>query len=101
MSEKKLYLNDFTKEIVVEGDKISVVYTNGEFKGECSYIERAPLTRLQSELMYILISSDMGDVIEYIHKESPLSSEDHNDLQMYIREHSLQTIQEHLSLQGL
>jgi hypothetical protein len=88
MSEKKLYLNDFTKEIVVEGDKISVVYTNGEFKGECSYIERAPLTRLQSELMYILITSDMGDVIEYIHKKSPLKSEDINEIQMMIREDS-------------
>jgi hypothetical protein len=92
MSEKKLYLNDFTKEIVVEGDKISVVYTNGEFKGECSYIERAPLTRLQSELMYILITSDMGDVIEYIHKKSPLKSEDINEIQMMIREDSREFI---------
>ena len=88
MSEKKLYLNDFTKEIVVEGDKITVVYTNGEFKGECCYIERAPLTRLQSELMYILITSDMGDVVEYIHKKSPLKSEDINEIQMMIREDS-------------
>jgi hypothetical protein len=92
MSEKKLYLNDFTKEIVVEGDKISVVYTNGEFRGECSYIERAPLTRLQSELMYILITSDMGDVIEYIHKKSPLKSEDINEIQMMIREDSREFI---------
>ena len=92
MSEKKLYLNDFTKEIVVEGDKITVVYTNGEFKGECSYIERAPLTRLQSELMYILITSDMGDVVEYIHKKSPLKSEDINEIQMMIREDSREFI---------
>ena len=92
MSEKKLYLNDFTKEIVVEGDKITVVYTNGEFKGECSYIERAPLTRLQSELMYILITSDMGDVVEYIHKKSPLKSEDINEIQMMIREDSYEFI---------
>lgn len=88
MSEKKLYLNDFTKEIVREGDKITVVYTNGEFKGECSYIERAPLTRLQSGLLYILISSNMGDVIEYIHKKSPMTSEDMTEIQMMIREDS-------------
>jgi len=34
----------------------------------------------------------MGDVIEFIHKETPLSSEDLNDLQMCIREHSLEQL---------
>ena len=92
MSGKKLYLNDFTKEVTKDGDLYKVTYVNGEFKGECLYMERPPLSRLQSETIYLLMSADMGDVIEYIHKKSPLSSEDFNEVDMMIMEDSFQFI---------
>jgi len=38
------------------------------------------------------MSADMGDVIEYIHKKSPLSSEDFTEVDMMIREDSFQFI---------
>jgi hypothetical protein len=102
MSVKKLYqLEKFSTEVTREGDILTVKYKNGEFMGECTYIERGGMSRFQPQLVHLLTSSNMGDVIEYIHKESPLSSEDHNDLQMYIREHSLKVIQDHLRVQGL
>lgn len=102
MSVKKLYqLDKFSTEVTREGDILTVKYKNGEFIGECVYVERSGMSRFQPHKVHLLTSSDMGDVIEFIHKESPLSSEDHNDLQMYIREHSLKTLQDYLRVQGL
>ena len=99
MSGKKLYqLEKFSTEVERKGDILTVTYKNGEFTGECTYVERSGMSRLQPQIIHLLTSSNMGDVIEYIHKESPLSSEDHNELQMYIREHSLKTLQEYLNL---
>lgn len=102
MSVKKLYqLEKFSTEVTREGDILTVKYKNGEFKGECVYVERSGMSRLQPQKVHLLTSSDMGDVIEYLHKDSPMMSEDLNDLQMYIREHSLKTLQEYLRVQGL
>jgi len=93
MSVKKLYhLEKFSTEVTREGDILTVTYKNGEFTGMCTYIERGGLTKLQPQRIYLLTTSDMGDVIEFIHKETPLSSEDLNDLQMCIREHSLEQL---------
>ena len=93
MSGKKLYqLEKFSTEVTREGDILTVTYKNGEFTGVCTYIERGSMSKIQPQRIFLLTTSDMGDVIEFIHKESPLSSEDHNDLQMYIREHSLEQI---------
>lgn len=38
---------------------------------------------------WILTNTDMGDVVEYIHSNSPLSSEDLQDVNKLIRDHSL------------
>jgi hypothetical protein len=93
MSGKKLYqLEKFSTEVTREGDILTVTYKNGEFTGVCTYIERGGLTKLQPQSIFLLTTSDMGDVIEFLHKESPLSSKDINDLQMYIREHSLEQL---------
>lgn len=93
MSEKKLYqLEKFSTEVTREGDILTVTYKNGEFTGVCTYIERGGVSKLQPQSIFLLTTSDMGDVIEFIHKETPLSSEDLNDLQMCIREHSLEQL---------
>ena len=42
---------------------------------------------------WILINTDMGDIIEYIHSNSPLSSEDLIKVTKLIRDHSLSKIQ--------
>lgn len=98
MSGKKLYqLEKFSTEVTREGDILTVTYKNGEFTGVCTYIERGGLTKLQPQSIFLLTTSDMGDVIEFLHKESPLSSEDINDLQMYIREHSLEQLNRFLN----
>jgi hypothetical protein len=45
----------------------------------------------------VLTSTDMGDVIEYIHKKSPLSSEDLSSINKLIRDHSLSVVENYLS----
>ena len=43
---------------------------------------------------WLLINTDMGDVIEYIHSNSPLKSEDLSDVNKLIRDHSLSKVQD-------
>ena len=42
---------------------------------------------------WLLINTDMGDVIEYIHSNSPLSDKDLQDVNKLIRDHSLSRVQ--------
>ena len=41
---------------------------------------------------WILINTDMGDIIEYIHLNSPLKSEDFFNVDKLIRDHSLNIV---------
>lgn len=43
---------------------------------------------------WILINTDMGDVIEYIHSNSPLKSEDFFNVDKLLRDHSLSKVQD-------
>ena len=85
-------LNDFNIEIVNESPIYKVVYSLENYSGTCVYTESSPLSKLQSGNIYLLTHSDMGDVIEYIHKKTPLTSDDFNEVQMGIREHSLSSL---------
>jgi len=82
-------LNDFNTEIINESPIYRVEYSNGNYSGSCTYVETRPQSKFQSGTIYLLTHSDMGDVIEYIHKKTPLTSDDFNEVQMGIREHSL------------
>ena len=42
---------------------------------------------------WVLINTDMGDVIEYIHSNSPLSDDDLMKVDKLIRDHSLSRVQ--------
>ena len=42
---------------------------------------------------WVLINTDMGDVIEYIHSNSPLSDDDLMKVDKLIRDHSLKAVQ--------
>jgi hypothetical protein len=88
-------LNDFNTEIVNESPIYRVVYTLDNYSGTCTYTETTPQSKFQSGTIYLLTHSDMGDVIEYIHKKTPLSSEKFNEVQMGIREHSLSRLIEY------
>ena len=85
-------LNDFNIEIVNESPIYRVEYSNGNYSGSCTYTETTPQSKFQSGNIYLLSHSDMGDVIEYIHKKTPLTSDDFNEVQMGIRDHSLSSL---------
>ena len=100
LNEGQKSLNDFTTEVIKEGDKYIVNYSNGEFTGVCEYNhvlfpgQRKPI----SQRVLLLTSCEMGDIIEKINIDSPLKSEDLTGITMEIREHSLQCVEDYISM---
>ena len=91
---QKGQLEYFTTEVVKEKEEYVVKYSKGEFIGECRYVtldlfgQKKPIK--QSPLL--MTHCSMGDVIEKLHLEYTLSSEDFHTLSMDIREHSLSKV---------
>lgn len=99
MSRKELYesvLNKFSTRVNEDNNNYIVIYEKDMFKGECKYVGKSGMSKIQPRQILLLTETDMGDVIEFLHKEESLTSDDHNDLQMYIREHSLAILNSHL-----
>ena len=100
LNKEQKSLNDFTTEVIKEGDKYIVNYSNGEFTGVCEYNhvlfpgQRKPI----SQRVLLLTSCEMGDIIEKINMDSPLSSEDLTGITMEIREHSLQCVEDYIAM---
>jgi hypothetical protein len=84
---------------VLEKDNIyEIVYINGEYKGNVIY-EKKVIRGVNKPIVqnvYIIKSSDMGDVIEYINKKSPLTDEDLLSINKIIRDDSLQRLMEYI-----
>jgi hypothetical protein len=93
-------LNNFDTEVVKVGDKYIVNYSYEQYTGMCEYNhilfpgQRKPI----SQRVLLLTECDMGDIIEKINIDSPLSSEDLTSITMEIREHSLQCVEEFIML---
>jgi len=60
--------------------------------GYCEYRIMEVNNRFKQKA-WLLINTDMGDVIEYIHSNSPLKDEDLQDVNKLIRDHSLRRVQ--------
>ncbi len=67
---------------------ITVHYKYDTLSGTCEYRIVEVNNRFKQKA-WLLINTDMGDVIEYIHSNSPLSDEDLQDVNKLIRDHSL------------
>jgi hypothetical protein len=93
-------LNNFSTEVVKVGDKYIVNYSYEQYTGVCEYNhinfpgQRKPI----SQRVLLLTSCEMGDIIEKINIDSPLSSEDLTGITMEIREHSLQCVEDFISM---
>lgn len=100
LSKNQKSLNNFTTEVVKEGDKYIVNYSYEQYTGVCEYNhvtlpgQRKPI----SQRVLLLTACEMGDIIEKINIDSPLSSEDLTGITMEIREHSLQCVEDYISL---
>ena len=88
---------EFKTEVQENNGTKTVTYchpTFPHFSGVCEYEEKI-LTGVNKPLrqrVMILVNCEMGDVIEYIHKKSPLSSEDLVLINRLIRDHSYEMV---------
>ena len=84
----------FNKVINKSGSTITLTYCHHNYSGTCVY-EQVTTKGVRKPIVQnflVLTSTDMGDVIEYIHKKSPLSSEDLSSINKLIRDHSLSVV---------
>jgi hypothetical protein len=87
------YLDNFNTEVIQNDSKYVVIYTYGNFSGTCEYELFRSGNRIKQDVL-LLQRVEMGDVIEKIHMDSPLTSDDLTDMSMNIRNHSLKKVEE-------
>jgi len=87
------YLDNFNTEVIQNDTKYMVIYSYGDFSGTCEYELFKSGKRIKQEVL-LLTKVEMGDVIEKIHMDSPLTSDDLTDMSMNIRNHSLKCVEE-------
>jgi hypothetical protein len=95
----KELLEVFNRVINKSGSTITLTYCHEDFLGTCIYEQMSTkgINKPIVQNFLVLISTDMGDVIEYIHKKSPLSSEDLSSMNKLIRDHSLLVVENYLN----
>jgi len=75
-----------------------VLYEINDFTGYCDYrvFKMSGSTKPISQTIHLLTHVDMGDIIEYVHKKTPLCSDNFSEVQMTIREDSKRRLLEFL-----
>ena len=86
-------INKFETTISENNGTIRVNYFNGPLTGYCEYTLMEIKNRLKQKA-WVLINTDMGDVIEFLHANNPLNSEDLQDVNKLLRDHSLLKVQD-------
>lgn len=86
-------INKFETTISENNGSIMVNYFNGPLTGYCEYRIIEVNNRFKQKA-WVLINTDMGDVIEFIHSNNPLSDEKLQEVNKLIRDHSLQAVQD-------
>jgi hypothetical protein len=97
----KHLIDKFETTVSENNGSIMVNYRHDTLTGYCEYriIEinnASPMVgtvKRFKQKAWLLINTDMGDVIEYIHSNSPLSDKDLQDVNKLIRDHSLLRVQ--------
>jgi hypothetical protein len=87
-----MYLNDYKPTVTKSGDTYIVDYEIGE----CVYTYQRIGKRIKQEVLQ-LIKCDMWKVISEINEKSPISEGDYQDINMEIRNHSLQYVTEFIN----
>jgi len=72
---------------------VMVNYQHDILTGYCEYRIVEVNNRFKQKA-WLLINTDMGDVIEYIHMNTPLNDDDLSDVNKLIRDHSLIRVQD-------
>ena len=100
LNKSQKSLNNFSTEVVKVGEKYIVNYSYEQYTGVCEYnhINFPGQRKPMNQRVLLLTECEMGDIIEKINIDSPLSSEDLTRMTMEIREHSLQCVEEFIML---
>ena len=85
-------IDKFETTLSENNGSIMVNYRYDIVTGHCEYRIVEVNNRFKQKA-WILVNTDMGDVIEYIHSNSPLSDKDLQDVNKLIRDHSLSRVQ--------
>jgi len=85
-------INKFETTVSENNGSIMVNYRYDTLSGTCEYRIMEVNNRFKQKA-WLLINTDMGDVIEYIHSNSPLSDDDLMTVNKLIRDHSLSRVQ--------
>ncbi len=86
-------INNFETTLSENNGSIMVNYRHDILTGFCEYRIVEVNNRFKQKA-WVLINTDMGDVIEYIHSNSPLSDKDLQDVNKLIRDHSLSKVRD-------
>jgi len=84
-------IDKFETTVSENNGSIMVNYRHDTLTGYCEYRIIEVNNRFQQRA-WILINTDMGDIIEYIHSNSPLSDDDLMTVNKLIRDHSLNRV---------
>jgi hypothetical protein len=85
-------IDKFETTLSENNGSLMVHYRHDILTGYCEYRIVEVNNRFKQKA-WILVNTDMGDVIEYIHSNSPLSDKDLQDVNKLIRDHSLSRVQ--------
>jgi hypothetical protein len=85
-------INKFETSVSENNGSIMVNYKHDILTGFCEY-RIVEVNNRFKQRAWLLVNTDMGDVIEYIHSNSPLSDKDLQDVNKLIRDHSLLRVQ--------
>ena len=81
-------IDKFETTLSENNGSVMVNYKHDILTGFCEY-RIVEVNNRFKQRAWLLINTDMGDIIEYIHSNSPLSSEDMFNVDKLIRDHSL------------
>jgi hypothetical protein len=98
------YLSGFTPTVTMSLPSVGLSTDNTYIVdygiGECVYSYQRMGKRIKQDVLQ-LIKCDMWKVITVINEESPLNEGDYKDLNMEIRNHSLQCVTDFINRRGL
>ncbi len=86
-------INNFETTLSESNGSIMVNYFNGPLTGYCEY-RLIEINNRFKQRAWVLINTDMGDVIEYIHSNRTLTDSDLQEVNKLIRDHSLLRVQD-------
>ena len=86
-------IDKFETTLSENNGSVMVHYRHDILTGHCEY-RIVEVNNRFKQRAWLLINTDMGDVIEYIHSNSPLKGEDLQDVNKLIRDHSLSKVRD-------